>query len=88
MKSATIPPLRVTPELRHAAESVLQDEESLSAFVESALLKQIEFRKMQKEFIARGLIAREQSKKSGRYVGKAESLAALDAILGRHRNPE
>ena len=39
MKSATIPPLRVTPELRQAAESVLQDNESLSAFVESYLVK-------------------------------------------------
>lgn len=86
MKSATIPPLRVTPELRRAAESVLQDDESLSAFVESALLKQIEFRKMQKEFIARGLVAKEASKQSGKYVSKAESLAALDAILDRHRN--
>ena len=86
MKSATIPPLRVTPELRRAAESVLQDDESLSAFVESALLKQIEFRKMQKEFIARGLAAKEASKQSGKYVSKAESLAALDAILDRHRN--
>lgn len=87
MKSATIPPLRVTPELRHAAESVLRDEESLSAFVESSLLKQIKFRKMQKEFIARGLVAREESKESGKYVSKAESLAALDAILNRPRNP-
>src|SRR5690625_4440771 len=87
MKSATIPPLRVTPELRHAAESVLRDDESLSAFVESSLLKQIEFRKMQKEFVARGLAAREESKESGKYVSKADSLAALDAILDRHRNP-
>jgi len=46
MKSATIPPLRVTPELRQAAESVLHDDESLSAFVESALVKQIAFRNM------------------------------------------
>ena len=82
MKSATIPPLRVTPELRNAAESVLRDDESLSAFVESSLLKQIEFRKMQKEFIARGLAAREES---GKYVSRAESLAALDAILEKHR---
>lgn len=85
MKSATIPPLRVTPELRKAAESVLSDDESLSSFVESSLVKQIEFRKMHKEFIARGLAARDASKESGNYFGKEESLAALDAILDRHR---
>src|SRR5699024_7067157 len=81
VKSATIPPLRVTPELRHAAESVLRDDESLSAFVESSLLKQIKFRKMQKEFIARGLATKEESKEPGKHASKAESLAALDAIL-------
>ena len=85
MKSATIPPLRVTPELRQAAESVLEDYESLSSFVESSLVKAIEFRKMQKEFIARGLAARDSSKQAGDYVSKEESLAALDAILDKHR---
>lgn len=86
MKTATIPPLRVTPELRQAAESVLREDESLSSFVESSLVKQIEFRKMQKEFIARGLAARGASKLSGNYVSKEESLAALDAILDKHRS--
>ena len=86
MKSATIPPLRVTPELRQAAESVLQDDESLSAFVEISLIRQIAFRKMQQEFIARGLAAREASKQDGNYVSKEDSLAALDAILDKRRN--
>ena len=85
MKSATIPPLRVTSALRQEAESVLRDDESLSAFVESSLVKQIELRKMQKEFIERGLDARESSKQSGNFVSKEESLAALDAILDKHR---
>ena len=88
MKSATIPPLRVTPELRQAAESVLRDDESLSSFVKSSLVKQIEFRKMQKEFIARGLAAREASKQSGKYISKEESLVALDAILDKHRSSQ
>ncbi|MGK2927004.1 MAG: YlcI/YnfO family protein [Lysobacterales bacterium] len=84
MKSATIPPLRVTPELRQAAESVLREGETLSGFVESALVKQIEFRKSQQEFIARGLASREKARKSGKYFSKEESLAALDAILDEH----
>lgn len=85
MKSATIPPLRVTPELRQAVESVLRDNETLSSFVESSLVKQIEFRKMQREFIERGLAAREDARRSGNYVSKEESLAALDGVLEKHR---
>lgn len=84
MKTATIPPLRVTPELREAAESVLQEGETLSSFVESSLVRQIEFRKAQRAFIARGLVSRDKARKSGGYVSKEESLAALDAILDKH----
>lgn len=88
MKSATIPPLRVTPELRQSAESVLREGETLSSFVESALVKQIEFRKSQQEFIARGLAARETARKSGQYLSKEESLTALDAILDKHKDAQ
>ena len=88
MKSATIPPLRVTPELRQAAESVLREGETLSGFVESSLVRQIEFRKSQQEFIARGLASRENARKSGKYFSKEESLAALDAILDKHRGTQ
>ena len=56
--------------------------------MESSLVKQIEFRKMHQEFIARGLAARDASKKSGDYVSRDESLAALDAILDTHRRSE
>ena len=37
MKTATIPSLRVDPALREAAESVLDQGETLSSFVETAL---------------------------------------------------
>jgi predicted transcriptional regulator len=81
MKSATIPPLRVTPELRRDAESVLREGESLSAFVEDSLRRQIEYRKVQQEFIARGLAARDEARKTGVYYSKEEVMASLDAIL-------
>lgn len=68
MKTATIPSLRVAPELRQAAESVLQDGESLSSFVEQSLRSNIERRRCQQEFIARGLASREQAQLSGRYI--------------------
>ena len=81
MKSATIPPLRVTPDLRHEAESVLREGESLSSFVEDSLRRQIERRKLQGEFIARGLAARETAKSSGRYASKDEVMDSLQSML-------
>jgi len=65
MKSATIPPLRVTPDLRHDAQSVLREGETLSRFVEQSLRKHIEHRKIQREFIARGLAVCDQAKSTG-----------------------
>ncbi len=85
MKSATIPSLRVTPELRDAAESVLQEGETLSSFVEGSLRQQIEHRRAQQAFIARGMAARDEARVSGEYLSKEASLAALDAILDRKR---
>lgn len=81
MKTATIPPLRVTPELRQDAESVLREGESLSKFAEDALRKQIDRRKMQNEFIARGLAAAESARSSGEYASKDEVMGSLQSIL-------
>jgi hypothetical protein len=81
MKSATIPPLRVTPDLRNEAESVLREGESLSSFVEDSLRRQIEYRKLQNEFIARGLAARESAKSTGHYASKEQVMDSLRGIL-------
>jgi predicted transcriptional regulator len=80
MKSATIPPLRVTPDLRNEAVSVLREGESLSSFVEESLRRQIEHRKLQSEFIARGLAARDSAKSSGEYASKEEVMESLRGI--------
>ncbi|WP_295680890.1 YlcI/YnfO family protein [uncultured Nevskia sp.] len=85
MKTATIPSLRVTPELRAAAESVLRDGESLSSLVEDALLQQVERRRTQQAFIARGLTARDEARSTGDYASKDDVLASLDAILEQSR---
>lgn len=37
MKTAAIPSLRIEPELRDAAERVLQEGETLSSFVEASI---------------------------------------------------
>lgn len=76
MKSATFPSLRVAPELRQAAEQVLEEGESLSSFVEASIRENIIRRQLHGEFLARGLAAREHAREAGAY-------ASADAVLGR-----
>ena len=81
MKNATLPPLRVDSELREAVESVLQKNETLSGFVLEAVRLNIERRGAQREFIARGLLAREAARQSGHYISSDEMLKRLNASL-------
>jgi predicted transcriptional regulator len=81
MKTATMPALRVQPELRQAAEEILRPGESLSAFVEDSLRRNVAFRRTQQEFIARGLASRDEAKKTGVYFSSEEVLEELDTII-------
>lgn len=82
-KTATIPSLRVAPELRTAAEGVLQKGESLSSFVEDAIRLGIERRQMQGEFIARGLASGKEARRSGEYFSSDSVLKDLDRMLAK-----
>ena len=68
MKTATIPSIRVDPKLRQAAESVLENGESLSSFVEKSMRDNIRRRKLQQEFITRGLASRDEARQTGSCV--------------------
>ena len=81
MKTSTIPSLRVEPELRHAAESVLHNNESLSSFVLQSLRANIKRRQVQQEFIARGLASRDEARKTGEYYEAEDVLHELDGML-------
>ena len=83
MKSTTIPPLRVSPELRRQAEAVLEQGETLSSFVLHALTRSIEYRKTRQEFIARGLASAAVGKKTGKYVPADRVIGKLARKLGR-----
>lgn len=85
MKSATFPSLRVEVELREAAESVLQDGESLSAFIEASVRETIERRRNRNEFIARGLAAREDFARTGISFSADEVHAELKSRLDAAR---
>jgi predicted transcriptional regulator len=83
MKTATIPSLRVDPELRHAAESVLQDGETLSGFVEQSLRANIERRRFQQDFVARGLASREEARLTGEYFSAEDVQRELEVMLAQ-----
>lgn len=85
MKTAAIPAVRVSPELRQAAEEVLQSGETLSGFVEDAVRRNIEFRHAQKAFIERGLASAEAARKSGKYVAAVAVLGKLARRLDKAR---
>ena len=85
MKSATLPPLRVEPELRKAAERLLHRGETLSSFVEEAVRASVERRQLQEEFVARGLAAAASARESGEYVPAAAVLEKLERRLAQAR---
>lgn len=85
MKTATFPPLRVEPALRRAAEDVLHEGESLSSFVEASVRAQIDLRRTQTEFIARGLATRERARREGSYVAADTVLESLETRLKEAR---
>lgn len=81
MKSSSIPSIRVEPELRQAAESVLREGESLSSFMEESLKAGIQHRKAQREFLARGLTSRAEAKKTGEYFSADAVCDELKTML-------
>lgn len=81
MKTATIPSVRVEPEFRAEVESVLAEGESLSEFVEASVRASVERRRVQTEFIARGLRSRDEAKRTGDYVDADDVVAGLQRKL-------
>ncbi len=68
MKTATIPSVRVEPELRAEVESLLGEGETVSEFVEASVRATVLRRRYQAEFIARGMRSLEDARRTGEYV--------------------
>lgn len=79
MKTATLPPLRVEPQLRKHVERLLEPGETLSTFVERAVRESVDRRSADADFATRALASREESRKSGRYHSAAAVLRDLEA---------
>jgi hypothetical protein len=81
MRSATFPPIRVEPEVRAEVEAVLREGESLTQFIEEAVVAAAAWRRVQAEFVKRGESAIERWKQEG--VGRTvdEVMAGLQGRL-------
>jgi len=85
MKTATIPSVRVEPDFRAEVEAVLADGETLSEFVEASVRAGVERRRVQGEFIARGLRSRDEARRTGDYVDADVVLDGLQRKLDAAR---
>jgi hypothetical protein len=85
MKTATIPSVRVEPEFRAEVEAVLTEDETLSEFVEAAVRAGVARRRVQAEFLARGLRSRDEARRTGEYVDADVVLEHLQRKLDTAR---
>lgn len=85
MKTATIPPIRVAPAFRGEIESVLEQGESLSEFVENAVRQNVLKRQNQTEFVRRGMAAIQETQRLGNGIDADKVLAQLDVKLATAR---
>jgi hypothetical protein len=88
MKTATIPPIRVAPEFRIEVEGVLEQGETLSEFVENAVRQTVLKRKQQAEFLHRGILAIEETKREGGGIAAELVVARLEAKLAAARRTQ
>ena len=85
MKTATIPSVRVEPDFRAEVEAVLADGETLSEFVEASVRAGVERRRVQGEFVARGLRSLQEARRTGDYVDADVVLDGLQRKLDAAR---
>ena len=86
VKSTTIPSIRVEPDFRAEVEAVLAEGETLSQFVEASVRASVERRRMQAEFIARGLRSRDTARRTGDYVDADDVIDGLQRKLDAARS--
>jgi len=65
---------------------MLADGESLSSFVEQSIRAQVERRQAQRGFIARGLAARDEARRTDIYISSEQVLETLKQRLERARS--
>ena len=86
MKTATLPSVRIEPALRERIDQVLNEGETVSAFVESAVRRAVQRRVDDAEFHARADAALEHYRRTGIAYDAREVLAHLQKKLDDTRS--
>lgn len=81
MKTATIPPVRIKPSFRQDIENALNEGESLATLVETAVRNEVTRRRVQSEFVRRGMLAIERTSAAGDGVPAEAVIAKLQSKL-------
>ena len=87
MKTATLPTVRVLPEIRAQAEALLEEGESLSMFIEDSLRRHIALRQSERAFLARGMAAGARARAGGEVISAQDSLARLRGLRAKQKPP-
>ena len=85
MKTATIPPVRVSAKFRAELDKSLEKGETLAALVEKAVSNEVVRRKSEAEFVRRGLAAIARTQKDGTGIPADAVIAKLEARLAAAR---
>lgn len=85
MKTATIPPVRVSAKFRAELDKSLEEGETLAALVEKAVSNEVVRRKSEAEFMKRGLAAIARTQKDGTGIPAEAVIAKLEARLAAAR---
>ena len=81
MKTATLPPVRITPDLRNKLSNVLREGETVSAFVNEAVRQQIEQRDADRGWLSQAWAAHAQMQATGVHETPEALMADLRASL-------
>jgi len=81
MKTAQLPPVRVEPAVRAEIENALREGETLSQFVEVAVLQAARRRKADQDFLARGRASLDNARKTGEFYPLRGVLDGMQARL-------
>ena len=85
MKTATIPPVRIDPSFRKDIEQALEMNESLASLVEKAVRNEVTRRRVQSEFVRRGMAAISRTVAAGDGIPAEAVVAKLEAKLAAAR---
>jgi Arc/MetJ family transcription regulator len=84
---ADVPRRRTGPAFRKEIESVLNEGETLSSFIENAARREALYRKMEAEFLARGRASLAKAHNTGKTVPAQSVIAALDKMIETRFTP-